>query len=175
MEVKIDINEQDRDGRSMRDRIIDETVSEIREEVESGIVTQARADAQKALKEQIAKMLADIVKEVVATPVQPTNTYGEPKGEPITLRELILKEVNTYLQQGVDGRGRSDRCSSDKIPRIRWFITTAVRKAIDEEYAKVIKDAGEEMRRNMDGRIADLFRKSVYKLAGIPELPAKGK
>lgn len=103
--------------------------------------------------ELIREALAPIVAAAVAAPVQKTNTYGEPAGSAVTLREVIIDEVKKYLDEPADNYHRN-RGSRFKVA-LRDEVDKAFRAEMRAELAgarKAVKDrvvaiAAEELTR----------------------------
>lgn len=100
---------------------------------------QLRDQVLELRKEEVRRQLEPIVAAAIAAPIQRTNTYGAPVGEPTTLNELIISEVHTYLS-GRDQYRREDGTILEKL--IRGAVTKAINaelsEAIAEEKAKVV-------------------------------------
>ena len=103
------------------------------ENVIDGVVGKVAGWIYKDLKPQVEEavtaMLNDRVNEaileVVNRTVQETNKYGEPKGEPSTILELLMRDTEVWMTEKVDSQGRTGTSYNQK-PRINWLLTQAL-------------------------------------------------
>lgn len=87
--------------------------------------------------EEIRARVAPLVAEAIAGPVVRTNGYGEPIGDPVPLRDLIVKETRAQLTRPPAGRGGS-------MSVVELAIAEQVKAAFLDVIAaevKVVKDA----------------------------------
>ncbi|QDF18798.1 hypothetical protein SEA_SCENTAE_79 [Gordonia phage SCentae] len=78
---------------------------------------------------QVESQVAEIVAETVNGSIRQTNTWGEPTGDPTTMREMLAKEVKEVIARKVNSRGETDRFGGNgSIP----YITYLVRKEADQ-------------------------------------------
>jgi len=98
-------------------------------------------DHYKGLKARIAEMRVEEIRrrvsdEVEAGMVEPfrlTTAYGEPKGEPVTMRTMIAEEVKKFFNEKVGDYNR-------QATRAATVIKTEVEKALHKELSEVIAD-----------------------------------
>jgi hypothetical protein len=111
------------------------------------------------LLEQVKTIRAEVIREavrpqveaVIAAPVQKTNGYGEPVGEPVTLRDLIIDEARKAINAPVDNYSR------DKGTFLTQAVAAEVKKALSAEIADAVKQAREQVATE----IGDMVAKSV--------------
>lgn len=90
--------------------------------------------------EMIRERLEPILDEAMEASVQRTNEYGEPKGDPVTLRELITEMIRKELTFKTDRYGDGVSALSKLIKsEIERKLDGELRKALDEG-KKVILD-----------------------------------
>lgn len=70
------------------------------ERIDRMITEQVRIVADAAIGPDVEKLVREFV-------IQETNTYGEKKGEPITLTEHVIRQVKAHLDERVDEKGRA--------------------------------------------------------------------
>ena len=113
----------------LRERIIAQVTRDVRTVHERAIT--------EAMEETARKAAADLIATFLDRPYVPTSAYGEPKGEPTTLREKLHAEVNAYLRQSTYDNGR-------QINNSHKLITTAVeeylRKEVGAQVREIVKD-----------------------------------
>lgn len=76
--------------------------------------------------------------------IKSTNSYGEPKREPETITEYIVRRANEYLTEGVDYQGKSQKevgrdSYSFKAQTTR--VAFLIDKRLSDEIAKAMQEA----------------------------------
>jgi hypothetical protein len=110
MKVELDLNtllgfEYDEDGEPIgRRELRGELVALMARTLMSDMRNEAMADVRAAVHEQVRDEVKKVVQEAMAKPIQQTTTWGEPKGEPTTVLELIRLQIEAFLSNS--GRGR---------------------------------------------------------------------
>jgi hypothetical protein len=114
------------------------------------LVAQADQAAYRSLRDQVtAEMKASIrgeldklVAEALAGAVQPTNQWGEARGEPTTLREVILKDVAAWLNEARPTTGSR----RDQLSPFRRMLEEEIEKAVKGDLADVMAKARETVK-----------------------------
>lgn len=109
--------------------------------------------------EEIREQIRPVVAEAVNSPVQRTNGYGSPVGEPFSLTELILKEARDYLSKR-DGYDRDRPTVAEKL------IREAVDRTVKTELAQAISDEKATVVAAVRAKAADLIAQSVKEGVG---------
>jgi hypothetical protein len=105
-------------------------------------------------KEETRRQLEPIVAAAIAAPIQRTNTYGQPYGEPVTMTELIIQETRDFLGK-VDSYRREDGTVVQKA------IREAVSKTIRAELAEVIAEEKAKVVAAVRAKAAELIADAV--------------
>lgn len=108
----------------------------------------------------IREMAAPIIAEVFAAPIQRTNSYGEPiKGEPTTLREIIIAESMKVITGPADNYGN----------RNETRLQVAIRKEVESTWEREIKGAIDtakaEVRKAVQEKAAGILAKTIQEMA----------
>ncbi len=121
-------------GDMVVDALVDRLARDIKRDGDGlyGAVTKAREAATAASREEAAVL----VREALVGEIRPTNHYGEPKGEPTTLRDLIRADIQAYL-------GEPERRSSydERKGGFRALVREEVNTALTNELRDVMRDA----------------------------------
>lgn len=117
-----------------------------------------RVAARAFYDERIEAALEPMIEEAVNGAIQSTNSYGEPTGEPTTLREVIVKRATDILnKQDTSYHARDTRMGVLKI------VDASVAKTMDDELkktvAKVHAEVAKSIREHGAGILADLAAK----------------
>jgi hypothetical protein len=109
--------------------------------------------------EEIRAQVKPIVEKAITTSIQPTNGYGRPVGQPVSLEEVIVKEAHAYLTKR-DGYG--DR----SVSVVQKVVSDAVEKAIKTELARAIVEEKEKVVAAVRAKAADLIATAVKEGVG---------
>lgn len=143
---------EDSIARSAAYQILQEAKQDIRESV------RATVNAE------IAKQVEGLVAAALERTIQPTNAYGEIKGEPVTMQEFIIDTMVKYLKESVDKDGKDGYSAyGPKKTRADWLVERVgiepIRKGIEAEINAMAVKQKEDAKRV----IADII---ATKLAG---------
>jgi hypothetical protein len=128
-------------------------------EVAKVLAPQLRSEMVEVVREvanEVAhERVAAVVDEVMAGEIRKTNSWGEPTGEPVTLREILVAEVKTALERKVDTHGRPAGYSRDGMPYVDYVARTAAAEAIKGELAPAVKDAVAEVKSKVTSIVSE--------------------
>lgn len=146
-EITIDIDIEG--GSDLNSQIVDALVEKIRHSEEYGFA----AAVERARERMIVDALQPLLDEVMDSEFVPTNHYGEPKGEPMTMRELVVKEVEKWC----NGRGSfsSDGTNLEKM------IKDAIGYSLSNEIKKEVDAAKTQIRNTVRDKAATIIANSV--------------
>ncbi len=124
--------------------------------------TTAYKSIREKVREQIASLISEkvtaTIEDELAKPRQPTNAYGEPKGEPTTLAEQVAAQVQTILKTPTRtssyDQGKAvtpvERVVADLTGReVQKQVKAAVDGAKDEIVARVAASAAQVLTEGM--------------------------
>lgn len=107
------------------------------------------------VEEMKARVTAEI-EEVMAAPIQRTNTYGEPAGSTFTLREEIARlAAEAFKPQVRDGYGRGQETPMQAL------IRTEIDKVLTKELAAVFAEEKAKVVAVVRAKAADLIATAV--------------
>jgi len=125
------------------DYIEDGSISEeIKARIASGLLREIKRDTiseiKKGLTAKIQETCDVIVKDALAERFPLTNEFGEKKSDPVTLRELIIKESTKRLDAKVDANtGKGVSYNKPSCTAVEWMVKKAVQDVIIEEVGKI--------------------------------------
>lgn len=108
--------------------------------------------------EEIRAQVTPMIAEAVAKPIQRTGAYGDPIGEPISMREVVVDEARKILQG--TPKGRYDR---DAQPLGRQLIHEMVNRELKTELADAIKAERQKVVDAVRAQAAELITEAVTK------------
>lgn len=120
----------------------------------------------------IRKAADEMLKEMLNRPQRKTNSWGEPVGDPVTMRDYIADRFEKYMSETVDREGRKSTSSYDKgRTRSEWLIETLGEKevlaAAKVEVEKVRKAAESQI----SAAVANFIASKLAVPATAPLLP----
>jgi len=128
------------------------------------VLTAARAE----IDAQIKAKVGELVTEVFETPIRKTNTYGEPVGESIPMREHIVEVVRKYLAETVDRDGRTGGYGDNRQSRAQWLVSTSIAAVVDKEFKPQIDAAIASTKERLKQSVAALMTEKFSKALGVP-------
>lgn len=141
---------------TVADAIVIELVDRL---VRTDSYTSLRARVSATRDEVIRELITPIIEEAIATPIQPTNGYGEPKGEPQTLTSLIMAEVRDYLKRETGDYQR-------RTTVVAKFVKDATEKVVNTELAAVIVEEKTKAVEVVRGHVAEILAETMKKGLG---------
>mgnify|MGYP003490872291 CR=1 FL=1 len=170
-EFDIDLNEYLDDEDQVRADVQAEVVRSIARQVHLPWLT-SEADRNK-LREEVQGQIRGIVTGIVTEQVRsiatgefrPTDRWGDPKGEPVTLREMCARQAQGWLTEQCDSSGcAGSNVYSAKRPRIEWMVRKEVDAVFSSELAAYMAAVKVEIRDSLKARIQGALADEVVKL-----------
>lgn len=165
MKINLELDLNDplyEDGTSLRDLIVKRASAQLLEHVqkEGNAWPTLRGRVEKMRDDEIRAALLPVIGQAVAEAVQPTNTFGEPRGEPVTLRGLIVKEAREQLKQS--GRDRrhpsSDRRGATLLEHV---IAHEVEGALGKELRAELEAAKADVKVAVREKGAEVIAEAI--------------
>ncbi len=154
----------------------DDLTEMVRQEVQSRVdkifADRATQQIQQAIDEAVAKSFEQEYRRVTA--------FGEPHGEPTTIRKELEKTVGSYWSAKVDPRtGRAASSDYNAVTRAEYLMTqvcaedfTAGLKSSVLNVTGALKDGlRNQLAKHMDGMLDELFRIKSLQDQGKVEKP----
>lgn len=149
----------DEDGDREPARLVDLVVRElVRRAVEDG------SSGWNSLAQQVSRVRAEVIREKVEAEVEAaltaqfrqTNSWGEPIGEPTTLRALIAKQAQEAVKLGMARSGYGE-----KEPAATRIIRDEVDKVLAKELTEVVAAEKAKVVAAVQAKAAELIAKAV--------------
>lgn len=110
------------------------------------IAEAAEETIRATIESKVADQINGVISDLLLKPLQPTDGFGSPVGEPVTLASLIQHEAKQYLTANVDYHGKltkrggfGDRGKT----RLDFIVSEALREqfktSIDAEVRKMVE------------------------------------
>lgn len=136
----------------------------IKNDTQSGIYPTLRERAATIRDEEIRSAIKPAIEQAVAAAMQPTDGYGNPKGEPKTTHELIVEQATKALTAK-----EHDHYSRNKgLNIVEQFIATEVRTTLDKELRGALEQAKADVLKAVRDQGAKVLSETIAKMAGLP-------
>lgn len=96
----------------------------------------------------IREAVLPMVEKAIAEPIQKTSVYGDPIGDPVTLREVIVDEARKLVNKPAEQYSRSGQTILQKV------VAEEVRAAFGEEIKDAVKQAREQVAGEIGQQVA---------------------
>lgn len=157
MEIKIDIDNEEV-STAIAQRIKGDAYAHIRD--------MAKSQVEKVMQEIVNDKVGELVVEALQSGVQKTNTFGDPIGEPISLKQMLLNSTNKFLSEMVDSSGRSGHSSYGTTKtKFQWIIDNAVDHEFRSQLKKHIDEARKAVNENMKAEAKKILADAVESIA----------
>ena len=101
----------------------------------------------------IIDTLKPMLREAFNSVFQATDTWGQKKGEPKSLAEIVAGKVAEYLEVKLDKHGHS---SYSGEPRFQWMVNKAMEEGVKEEIGKHLATLRSEFAAKIATKIAEV-------------------
>jgi len=130
------------------------------------------------IKPQVVKAILDAIDEQVNlaitalldNDIQPTDRWGKPTGQSISIRALLQRDAEEWLTEKVDEYGRRQDSYGTKYPRIHWLFQEAIRGNKDHRgktaLASMVLKAVKETVGDVEAVVNATVREHVKKAMG---------
>lgn len=147
------------------------------------IVSHFRNEIKKLIQDSVVasveRLAAPVLEQSINTyldgfKIASTNTYGEPKREPETITEYIVRRANEYLTEGVNWQGKSkkDYRPSDsynfkaETTRVAYLVDKRLNEEIAKAMTEALKTANESITAGLKSAVNFELNKINAKLKG---------
>ena len=166
IEVKSDL---ELDLAYINQQIVNKVAKIIHEEVADEVMDTVRDTLQDKVNEALVG--------IFDRQITPTDSYGRPRSEPMTIAEMLQRDAKKWLTEKVDSKGRKE-CSSysAKEPRIHWLLREALgvheregsrKTTLRQMIVQCIKEQLGDVRAIVDAHVKealeDSFKRAVRK------------
>lgn len=146
-------------GQQMFDSIVRTAAASLVEAIQR----DARAEILASVKTQINAKVGELVDATLNNEFQPVNEWGEPKGKPLSLREMVGQVARTYLGAKVDKEGREGTYQADK-DRLTFLVSKVVASEFDYRMQSEVKKAVEMARTEAVAKVGAVVGDLILKL-----------
>ena len=127
-------------------------VKEIRE--------QARVHTMQRVDGLVSAQLEQTIADLLDGEFSPVSQWGD-AGPPTTLRAIIGAQVQVWLAEKVDERGRKPGYGGKGKPRLDWVIREHVESVMRDELKSTLSQAKAEVKKALNKRVTEQIGKTV--------------
>lgn len=149
----------DEDGDEVRGEQLADVVLEA---VAERLARKLEVDVRNNLEPVIRERIGALVDGLLARGVQPTDTWGTPKGEPTTIAELVQKEAADYL--GQPAKNSSGYRPDGNPTRLQHAVKEAVDRAWTRELSAAVAAGKKQVMDEVTKKAAEVVAETVGKL-----------
>ena len=165
-EVTISVPSQEIVAREIARQIIEARFYSDRSKIDA--LVRDRFD--ELLNQQIDAIANPIISAALTKPMQPTDQWGNPIGEPTTLAGVISKRVGDWVNDHVDREGKPSKLthynSGDVRSRgeylIRNIINSELKVAVDKEVSKIVSDLKSKATSGIAASVAEKISSLIF-------------
>lgn len=145
----------------------DEIKSGVIESITEALMPSIHEDVYDGVRQSVNSIVAEKTSEWVAAalskPIQPLNSWGEPKGDKTTIQALIEKRAQEFMTEKVDSNGKTGEYRSE-TPRYLWAAQKVAEDALQKELRpsldKVISEMKNEIQKGIAKVVTDLVARN---------------
>lgn len=148
-----------------QEQVFDAIVRTAAGSVTDGLVHEIRKEVRERVTGVIDAQINNIVADLLAKEFTPVDAFGEASGTPTTIRAILSKKAETFLQEKVDSQGRAvDRNSyTATTTRSQWLLGQMYGEAINSQAKADIKRIAEEAKAKAHESVARLLVATLAK------------
>ena len=130
---------------------------------ESEVANEFHSRVKRITDEEIGKTIQPMICEAISAAVQLTDSFGQSKGEPTTLREIIVKRVEEELRSAqradyIDTRHRN-------LPLLQVMIEREVARAVKEDLTEAMNNARKQVKEAVEAQGAAILTETIQRMA----------
>lgn len=147
------------DAQTILDLIVERAASQL-SHASRDLNTKVQARALAMVEEGMREKVDALIEETLTNPVRKTNDWGEPTGEPTTLRAIIIKEAQGWLTRSIP-RDNPRRGQDGRYQCAAELVSETVEKVMSRELADQVKAAKEMVKERVQTTSAAVIGKAV--------------
>lgn len=144
------------------DEVKEGIIDRLSDEISNSVGRDIRRDLLSKATGQVDKKLEEIAETVMTQTFQPVTSWGESKGEPTTIRDLIEQGLKSWWEKKVDSSG-SPSNYSNSTTRAQYYANNVVgkyvQKELRQEMDKIINDGKAKVREAMSKAVSEQIKR----------------
>lgn len=105
-----------------------------------------------------------IVEDALIKVFTPVDEFGDPKGEPTTVKAILAKKAKSFLEEKVDNSGKAQVSHYQSLkPRVEYLIGKLFEEALDHSAKSEIKKIADQAKEKAHLEVAKLIVAQIQK------------
>lgn len=160
MQITIDLATTAGEG-SLEHVILDRAAAKVAGHVDSEIRAKLTRQIAAITEDELRGFIRPKLADAMASLLQPTDSFGTPKGEPQTLQQVIIDMAAKEL------RKPTDRYDSRSPSVLQKLIHEEVQRTIRGELQTAMKEAREEVLAAVRGQAAKIVTDTIARIGNV--------
>lgn len=153
----------------LREDILNGLIDKLAEPLEDEISSEASRLVSKKLDELVDKKVETVVTDAItakinqlmASEIQPLNVWGEKRGKPRTINDILSDSLKEYWSVKVDNQGKPTDSWSSKQTRVEYTVKKIAADVLNDKTSKEFN----QLILNAKAQLSDSLTKAVKKVA----------
>ncbi len=177
-EVKISNYQEDFFVREVAERLCEKVSTDSLDRIDA----TANELIETRLRGRMDAIITDVLEKGLTATVQPSDTFSNPKGEPISPAEFIAQGAETFMSERVERDGSTaSRNSYGNVKghwtRMEWALAHVINKQFEDEMKKAVSEITKSIRLQMQEAAAAWMAKfqaeTVAQVEGAKQLASR--
>lgn len=160
-QIVIEMNEAYGEDGNAASLILNLAAAKLLASLQQDVRSDLRGRAKELADAELRVLLRDPIKQAIGQAFQPTDAFGEPKGEPKTLREVIVEEATKQLRKP-DRDSYSNRRGETLVQVI---VREEVQRALRAELQEAMKQARAEVMAAVREQGSEVIAETIARMA----------
>jgi hypothetical protein len=147
------------------DSVVYSIVHQVSKTLTEQMSSEMKKEVTALVKGKLTMEANTLVEGVINSKVRPCDRFGDPTGEPISLKEMFEKQVNNYLSENVGSDGKPAKYGDKGRPRVEWYIQSVITDELNSFLTGLKKQMKEEIsetyNKQLQIRVSSLIKEFV--------------
>ena len=139
--------------------IVVEATCRLVEKFEDQIRREVQAKVGLAIEAQVNAIVGDALTKVFT----PVDEFGDPKGEPTTVKAILSKKAKSFLEEKVDMYGKTGNTYGSRQSRAEYLVGKLFEEALDHAAKREIETIAKQAKEKVHVKVAELIVSQIQK------------
>lgn len=158
MKLVIDLGETFADEQSASKAIVQEAARRVL--AQRDLTEDVRRRVKQITDEEIRAAVGPMLEQALFEGVQPTDSFGTPKGERTTLRDMVVQEVRRDI-----GASKQPGFHGSKQTLLEQIIGREVERVVREDLKQAMDEARKQVRAAVERKGAEVLAQTIERMA----------
>ena len=124
---------------------------------------QIRREVQAKVGPVIDAQVNAIVEDALTKVFTPVDEFGDPKGEPTTVKAILAKKAKSFLEEKVDRYGKTGNTYGSRQSRAEYLVGKLFEEALDDAAKREIETIAKQAKEKAHVKVAELIVAQIQK------------